>query len=366
MTCRFYYNNLWDNYTLTESTEHSNFTAENTQHRDFNKAWHSNHGAGSGWGYFIIYAGGGTQNNKIDFDEGGAELTATLTASTYDADTLATEIKTQMDAAGGLTYTVSYSDSTNKFTISAGANFTLKWSTGTNASDSVADTIGFATAADDSGASTYTADEIRIHHTEAINIDLGSAQTVHAAMVRGHNFQSTATVKFQYSDDDFTTVAGSWTFTIQDDILAYQSTAGVTYRYWRITIQDVDNSDGYVEMGRIFLGPRFEPTRTFLEEMRYDPADPSIVNQSEDGQISSIQLGHYWTKNYSFIMESADKANFDTMFASPGTSKGLFITEDTSSYLSTTDYVKFNRWSYASVLYSAGYWRLDMEVEKLR
>ena len=112
---KFLWDSYWDDYTITESTEHDNFPVENTQHRDFNRAWRTNYGAGSGWGRFGVTTG---VNDKIDFEEtNGVELTATLTQAVYDADTLAAEIETQLEAAGGSDYTVSYSDSTNKFTI---------------------------------------------------------------------------------------------------------------------------------------------------------------------------------------------------------------------------------------------------------
>jgi len=70
-------------------------------------------------------------NNKLDFNEGGSELTATLTTATYTLAGLATEIKTQLDVAGALTYTVSFSDA-DKITISAPTNFSLLPETGTN------------------------------------------------------------------------------------------------------------------------------------------------------------------------------------------------------------------------------------------
>lgn len=58
-------------------------------------------------------------NNRIYFSEnGGSVLTATLTPNKYTGATLATEIKTQMDAAGTLTYTVSYDEQSEKLTIS--------------------------------------------------------------------------------------------------------------------------------------------------------------------------------------------------------------------------------------------------------
>lgn len=75
-------------------------------------------------------------NDSLDFNEGGSELTATLTASTYTISTLAIEIKTQLDAAGALTFSVAAS-SDNKFTISAPTAFSLLPETGTNALTSI-------------------------------------------------------------------------------------------------------------------------------------------------------------------------------------------------------------------------------------
>jgi len=60
-----------------------------------------------------------SNNNKIYFQEnGGGTLTATISENSYTGPTLATEIKTRMDAAGTLTYTVSWDNIAKKFTIS--------------------------------------------------------------------------------------------------------------------------------------------------------------------------------------------------------------------------------------------------------
>jgi len=75
-------------------------------------------------------------NDKLDFDEGGSELTATLTAATYTLAALAVEIKTQLDAEGALTYTVAVSGD-EKITISATSSFALLPETGTNALTSI-------------------------------------------------------------------------------------------------------------------------------------------------------------------------------------------------------------------------------------
>jgi hypothetical protein len=96
----------------------------------------------------------------LDFNEGGSELTATLTAKTYrDPHELATAIATAMNAVATATITVTYSDTTGKFTIaSGGATFALLWSTGTNTANTIGDKLGFTVSADDTGAVTYTSD----------------------------------------------------------------------------------------------------------------------------------------------------------------------------------------------------------------
>ena len=81
-------------------------------------------------------------NNKLDFKESGGELTATLTSATYTLSALAAEIKTQMDAAGALVYTVTVSKD-DKVTISSTEGFSLLPTEGSNSKVSILPIIGF-------------------------------------------------------------------------------------------------------------------------------------------------------------------------------------------------------------------------------
>lgn len=100
-------------------------------------------------------------NNKIDFAEGGPQLTATLTSGIYTPTELAVEIKTQLDVAGAKTYTVTFSRTTRKFTIAADAGtYDILISTGTNALVSPYDLLGFTGASDLTGVITYTSDSV--------------------------------------------------------------------------------------------------------------------------------------------------------------------------------------------------------------
>lgn len=117
----------------------------------------------AGTNYFynplIITAG---SNDDLDFSDSTPTTYAVqLEAKAYrTAHELAAEIETKMNAsASSDTFTVTYSDTTGKFTLASDATpFSLLWNTGANTATSVGATIGFAVAADDTGAGTYTGD----------------------------------------------------------------------------------------------------------------------------------------------------------------------------------------------------------------
>lgn len=104
-------------------------------------------------------------NNKLDFNIGAAQLTATIPSLTYkmgltqaEAGSLCKAIYDAIVAAEGTgTYTVVFSATTKKLTITRSAGtFVIMWNTGTNTAVSIASTIGFSTAADSTGGLTYT------------------------------------------------------------------------------------------------------------------------------------------------------------------------------------------------------------------
>ncbi len=110
-------------------------------------------------------------NNKLDFNIGAGELTATIASATYaigtahsQAGTLCKAIYDAIVAAEAVgTYTVSYSRTTKLFTITRSAGtFSILWKTGTNGSDgtgtTIGGTLGYAETSDDTGALTYSSD----------------------------------------------------------------------------------------------------------------------------------------------------------------------------------------------------------------
>ncbi len=104
-------------------------------------------------------------NKHIDFNIGSSDLDAQIATGDYvigtssaTASTLCKAIKDALFAADATgTYTVTYSRTTQKFSIvRSTGTFNIKWTTGTNVANGAATILGYT--ADDTGSLTYTSD----------------------------------------------------------------------------------------------------------------------------------------------------------------------------------------------------------------
>jgi len=339
----FLFSNLWDQGTLTYSSQASNFPAINTRKRWATEAWRSRYGSGSGWGNFVVTAG---VNDDIDFEEAVATpLLATLDPGTYTADTLATEIKTQLEITGAETYTVTYDANDLKFTITSagvggGTILNLNWLSGPNTATSAKGLLGFT--ANDTGTDEYTSDVVVIHSEEWLKNDFGVAKDIQAFAVKNHNLQSGAIAKIQgTTSDTWGSPTVDVTLAITADIVIYHWSAVQSYRWWRYKVNDTSNPDGYTEAGRIFLGDRFSPEGNFKRDYSMSLSDPSQIMLSDGGQITSNQKTKFKTLKYVFEYTSAsDRATFEEMFDSRGYAKDMFFTQDRDNQGTTSYYIR--------------------------
>lgn len=95
----------------------------------------------------------------IDWTDTSGTYAGIITAKTYkDPHELAGAIENAMNDKSTETFTVTYSNTTGKFTIASSTSLTLSllWNTGTNTANSMGDKIGFSLAANSTGALTYT------------------------------------------------------------------------------------------------------------------------------------------------------------------------------------------------------------------
>lgn len=224
-------------------------------------------------------------NNKLDFNEGGSELTATLSTNTYTIAALATEIKTQLDAAGALTYTVTLSDD-NQMTISvASGSFSLLPETGTNRLVSILPIVGFITKPgfDDSDFSNETEVEgvIIRQLPRAVIIEVGDGSTttsktfyIQVLSVDGDAlFSDDAGLKTHRSDILEWLPDGRNSFLhvhrrAQDSILEYLDRAGHTdINGDKLTLDAFVNLDEFKEWSK------FLALRIIHDELSNDPDD---------------------------------------------------------------------------------------------
>ena len=292
--CRLIYDNFIRNADITfYASGHPQFPVEYMQDDALTLPWRSRHGTGTGNGNWYIMT---STNRKIDFDEGGAEISITLTNGTYNGQTLCTEIKTRMNAAGGQAYTVTYDEVTAKFTISAPGNFTLRWLTGTNTLVNAALALGFTRAANSTGDKTYTSINRVIHTNASVYFDFGEAKKYDSVALINHNISSAATITVQGADDSaFTTNLVGDSLTHADNNIFKFLAAARTKRYVRIVVTDPTNPDGYIQIGCFVVGKYLAPNRCFgpysegevdETEIEYSPSNNPFVTQERPALVN--------------------------------------------------------------------------------
>jgi hypothetical protein len=108
----------------------------------------------------------GATNKFIDFTDDTGTYAISVAQKIYKTPIeLAQALQDAFDAATVETITVSYSNTTGKFTIATATSavLSLLWQSGTNAANSIGTTIGFLVAANDTGAVTYTSDNAQTY-----------------------------------------------------------------------------------------------------------------------------------------------------------------------------------------------------------
>jgi hypothetical protein len=239
-------------------------------------------------GNFVI----DSTNNKLDFNDGGAEISVTLTNGTYTPSQLGSHIQTQLNASAGIAnYTVTYSSLLGYWTIqSDGATFNILWDSGTNTATSVAETLGFDPDLDSTGGLAYQGYLPAIHTEEWALLDLSTAESIDSfALVfdktDGSKLSSSAVVKIQANaTDSWSSPAVNVTVAFDEDFetYTYRWASSQSYRYWRVLITDPNNAYGYVELGVAVLS-----LATQLSQV------PSIGFQQELVDLSKKAMNDY-------------------------------------------------------------------------
>jgi len=103
-------------------------------------------------------------------------------------------------------------------------------------------------------------------------------------------------------------------------------------RYWRFIISDPDNTDAFLNTGRLYLGEWFEPSRTFHGNWSKRIVDPSSISATLNNIEFSDVRRKYTEIDLSFPKEvqipQSDAEKYEEMFSYVGAHKRLFIALD--------------------------------------
>jgi len=123
-----------------------------------------------------------------------------------------------------------------------------------------------------------------------ITIDLGAAEQIDSLFLIRENLTESATIEWRYSSDNFVgedVQAGILTVgekpSDYDLVFPLLLDAAISRRYWRCILSDGSNPDGFLTVGRLFLGLRTEYTAGLLYPWVITLVDQSQVERSAAG-----------------------------------------------------------------------------------
>ncbi len=163
--------------------------------------------------------------------------------------------------------------------------------------------------------------------SESLVLDLGTARSVSMAALLEHNLTAEATVTLQANSSD------SWGSPPLEESLGWHSGLIVEffeaaeYRYWRLVIADGGNADGYVQIGRVWLGGYFQPARDFSKDFTVRRVDPSTVVYSDSGSKSVGERTPYRVVELNFP-STEEKAEFEQVVEAAGVGGDLIAALD--------------------------------------
>lgn len=100
----------------------------------------------------------------------------------------------------------------------------------------------------------------------------------------------------------------------------------VLARSFRLTIKDASNAAGYLQMGRLFLGPYFEPVSNMSYGLTCGPQEDSRQTRTDGGTLRTDPQGSYrhWSFDLDWV-EPAERATLTEILRLKGKRTDMFI-----------------------------------------
>ena len=152
-----------------------------------------------------------------------------------------------------------------------------------------------------------------------LDITLQSSIDIEVLGLVNHNLSSTGTYQWRAYQDSGRTIllydSGSIIAGNYYDAMQYQTDVVATDQsydtvYWRLTLDDVGNPQGFYSIGRLFLGERFYPDRNMKYGLALGVEETnSDLNTSQVGIETFVDAPNKRTAVFSFDLMRYDKGN---------------------------------------------------------
>ena len=134
-----------------------------------------------------------------------------------------------------------------------------------------------------------------------IDAGAGSTFTINSIAIIGHNLTSGATIDFQMNATDaWGAPSVDESITWRDGIIVHYLSSSQSYRFARLNFSDAGNTDGYIEVARVFMSVylQFDPSSTIEFDITNNRNDMQVFSSSN--KIWSREGSGWRTFEYSF------------------------------------------------------------------
>lgn len=299
---------------VTASSSKTTFPVANVKQEFRAKEWRSN-------GTFIMSA----SNNTASLNEGAGALAVTVPAATYTPETLAVAVKAALELLGVNTYTVSFSRTSGRWTITSTINFSL--------SGDLLAVLGFTSPL--SGDLTYESPQAAIHTEETVLFDLRSTEPVDTVALLwekgGYVLTDAAVITIEANATNvWTSPAFSQVLTYDDlNEIAQAHFSSENYRYWRVKIVDPTCASVYVNLGVVVLGESDQVITRTSNGFSFGVKDLSKVIVTDFGQRYSDVYPKLKTLTLNFdVLGLEETTQLLALFDQVGTQQTIYISLD--------------------------------------
>jgi len=233
-----------------------------------------------------------------------------------------------------------------------------------------------------------------------IDIDLGTVKILDLMSIINNNFSTSATIRWRVSTaSDFSTTVydtgvvdvwqpvepfGSspwglfrWGGIPSEEQISLYTRNTFTFianavfgRYVRIEISDASNPDGYLQAGRLIVGPAYQPTVNYANGVEFEFVDNSRVTKSRGGQTFVDEVEKFRKMSFDLInLPEAEMFGniFNNMDRVKGVSKDVLVIpqpDDSQTWITQNIYGRISEIS-PIVNTALDYYTRRIEIEEM-